>query len=83
MRERDALRAAGEAQVEAQRALTEAERARAERAEAALEAERVDRRQLITQVTGSGDGRKKPASRGGAKKPGTRRTAAATTADAE
>ena len=56
-RERDALRGACEAQVVAQRALTDAERARAERAEAQLEAERVERRQLTTHIAGDVHGK--------------------------
>jgi colicin import membrane protein len=50
-RERDALRDSHAAQLEAQRALTSAERARAERAETQLETERADRRQLTTHIT--------------------------------
>lgn len=49
-REREALRDSHVAQLEAQCALTDAERARAARAEAQLEAERADRRQLTTHI---------------------------------
>jgi hypothetical protein len=62
--QRDALRESCNAQIEAQRALTDAERARAERAEAQLEAERADRRQLTTRITSNGS---PPAQRSGAR----------------
>src|SRR6266536_5594325 len=57
-RERDTLREQHQAQLDAVTALTAAERTRAERAEAQLEAERADRRQLTTQLTAvpSGNG---------------------------
>ncbi|HEX6523033.1 MAG TPA: hypothetical protein VF070_23985 [Streptosporangiaceae bacterium] len=54
-RERDALREHCQAQLQAERALTAAERARAERAEAQLETERTDRRTLTTHLTAAGD----------------------------
>lgn len=50
-RERDALEAHHQAQINAARALTDAERARAERAEAHLDTERADRRHLTSQLT--------------------------------
>ncbi len=50
-RERDALQAHHQAQINAGRALTDAERARAERAEAQLDTERADRRHLTSQLT--------------------------------
>lgn len=49
-RERDLLREHLQAQVEAARVLTEVERSRAERAEAQLDAERADRRQLTARL---------------------------------
>ena len=50
-RERDTLREQHQAQLDAVAALTAAERARAERAEQLLEAERADRRHLTTALT--------------------------------
>src|SRR5216684_5940751 len=50
-RERGTLREQHQAQLDAVAALTEAERARAERAEAQLEAERADRRHLTSALT--------------------------------
>jgi hypothetical protein len=52
-RERDALSAGHAAQILARQALTDAERGRAERAEAQLETERADRRQLTSHLTAS------------------------------
>lgn len=70
-RERDTLHAQHQAQLDAVAALTAAERARAERAEQLLEAERADRRHLTTALTapaspanGNGNG-KLPRSAGG------------------
>jgi hypothetical protein len=48
------VRESHNAQLEAQRALTDAERTRAERAEAQLETECAERRQLTTHITGNG-----------------------------
>jgi hypothetical protein len=50
-RERDAFHAHHQAQLDTGRALTDAERARAERAEAQLDTERADRRHLTSQLT--------------------------------
>ena len=52
-RERDALTASHAAQIQAQQTLTGAERDRAERAEAQLETERTDRRQLTSHLAAS------------------------------
>ena len=59
-RERDALREYHKAQLTAARELTAAERARAERAEAQLEAERTDRRTLTSHLTSPGSGNGHP-----------------------
>ena len=50
-RERDTLQAHHQAQLDAAHALTDAERARAERAEAQLDGERADRRHLTSKLT--------------------------------
>jgi hypothetical protein len=54
-REREALRDSCGAQLDAQRALTDAERARAERAETELATERADRRKLTSHITDNSD----------------------------
>ena len=69
-RERDALREHHQAQLAAAHALTQAERDRAERAEAQLETERTDRRTLTSHLTGTtSDNGQQPAPepRGGAR----------------
>ncbi len=63
-RERDTLREQHQAQLGAVTALTAAERARAERAEQQLDAERADRRHLTTALTPPGNG-KLPRAAGG------------------
>ncbi len=55
-RERDALRDSCQAQLAAAHALTQAERERAERAEAQLETERADRRTLTSHITSTASG---------------------------
>jgi len=59
-RERDALREYHKAQLTAARELTAAERARAERAETQLEAERTDRRTLTSHLTSTGSDNSHP-----------------------
>jgi hypothetical protein len=69
-RERDAIGESCHAQLAAAHALTQAERDRAERAEAQLETERTDRRTLTSQLTGTAsDNGQQPApeTRGGAR----------------
>ena len=70
-RERDTLREQHQAQLDAVAALTEAERARAERAEQLLETERADRRHLTSALAapaspanGNGNGKLPPAAAG-------------------
>ena len=69
-RERDALGESCQAQLAAAHALTHAERARAERAEAQLETERADRRTLtshLTSTTSDNGQQPRPGPRGGAR----------------
>jgi hypothetical protein len=69
-RERDALGEHHQAQLAAAHALTQAERARAERAEAQLETERADRRTLtshLTSATSDNGQQPRPGPRGGAR----------------
>src|SRR6266702_4606305 len=69
-RERDALGEHHQAQLAAAHALTQAERARAERAEEQLETERADRRTLtshLTSTTSDNGQQPRPGSRGGAR----------------
>ena len=69
-RERDALGESCQAQLAAAHALTQAERARAERAEEQLETERADRRTLtshLTSTTSDNGQQPRPGPRGGAR----------------